>query len=1025
MPAEDITTVMSRDITTATADISAAEAAVLISKSRQKCIIITAGGFPAGLLTAADICAVVAQGHHPLTTTIADIPLSPVTTLPADTPCHQIADLPGQDSQYIVVDQQNMAIGLIDQATLCQLRKANTEARLAEQQQELRQLTSYMQKKDQLDHIISHIPVVHYACRYQSGSFIPYYVSANIETLFGYTATDYMENGTWWQSILHPDDVEHVLKRFGEAMLAGQHEFSHEYRIRKKGGSLVWIRDDVNLVHNQAGALTEIIGSWLDISEQKLRQYEFESVVEASFDALIVHRHGIILFANKAALHLIGARSTAEIIGTPIQRYLHPDDYTRAIERLQSLTPGGAPLPPTVERYLRLDGDTIEVEVSTALFQYNGEAAFLSAGRDISERKQAELLLKRSEEKFRTIIDASPVALAVSDCHQHITLLNRAFVDLFGYTQDDIPSLQHWWPLAYPDPAYRRQVEQSWQAAIASIHQRTAGHTPMEFRVTCKDGTIRDIQFIVTAMGESCLTIMNDLTARKQAENLARKMLQAIEQAGESILMTDAAGIIEYVNPAFSELTGYSCHEAVGQTLAMLQLHDQNSPLFEQMWNTISHGETWSDKAIEYARDGHPIPVMLTISPVRNESGIITSYVGIQQDLSAYESLEQQFHQAQKMEAIGTLVGGIAHDFNNMLAGITGNLFLVRHRLENHPQALEKLANVEELTFRASDMIRQLLTYARRDKVSMRALPLAPFIKETLKFLRTVIPENIELHQYISLEHIMIHGDGTQLHQVLMNLINNARDALEEIENPIISVRLELFQPDHSFIKKHRYFREGSYARLIIADNGAGIAAEHLPHIFEPFFTTKELGKGTGLGLAMVYGAIKTHRGFIEVTSNSESGTHFDIYLPALTPETGTTGLPTADKMICGHGETILLADDEAQILQTGKAVLKSLGYQVLTAGNGKEAVELFCLHADTIALCMLDIVMPVMGGDAAAEKIRAIRPDMPVIFVSGYDKLNHTDTSSETILTKPCPVTLMSREIHQALHPQQDEPQA
>ncbi|MDX8412026.1 MAG: response regulator [Mariprofundaceae bacterium] len=514
------------------------------------------------------------------------------------------------------------------------------------------------------------------------------------------------------------------------------------------------------------------------------------------------------------------------------------------------------------------------------------------------------------------------------------------------------------------------------------------------------------------------------IKARKEkADELVRKLSQAIEQAGESILITDREGIIEYVNPAFTKLTGYTAEEAIGQTPRLLNSGRQDAAFYEEMWGTITSGKTWHGKIFDRKKDASVYPAMLTISPILDGSGDVThyiSFVGIQSDLTEFENMERQFHQAQKMEALGTLVGGIAHDFNNMLSGMIGNLYLAKKELKGAPGVLQKLANVEQLSFRASEMIQQLLTFARRGSVDIKPLPLTPFIKQALKLLRTSVPENIDTRLDICNDALTIHGDGTQIHQTLMNLITNARDAVEGVDDPRIIVRLEPFQPSEAFLERREYFKVGRYAHLSVEDNGHGIPEDKVEHVFEPFFTTKEVGKGTGLGLAMVYGAVKTHHGFVEVESIEGKGSTFHIYLPLLVSEGVAAASVKKEAVALGQGETILLADDEPHVREAFAEVLESLGYKVLTAKDGVGALEAFNTHQQDIALVMLDVVMPHCGGTLLAKRIRKVNPDVPVIFVTGYDK-EHVLGSGEQIqnsdaISKPFQVDVLSHSIRKLL---------
>ncbi len=383
--------------------------------------------------------------------------------------------------------------------------------------------------------------------------------------------------------------------------------------------------------------------------------------------------------------------------------------------------------------------------------------------------------------------------------------------------------------------------------------------------------------------------------------------------------------------------------------------------------------------------------------------------------------MEQQFHRAQKMEAIGILVGGIAHDFNNILAGMTGNLYLANMFTKGMPDVQQKLANVEDLSFRAADLIKQLLTFARKDRVSIQPLPLTPFIKEAIKLFHSLLPENIIIHQEICRDSILINGDAAQLHQVLLNLVTNARDALEHVDEPSLTIKLEAVHVDNSYIKSHEYFKNGHYAHLSIHDNGSGISEDHLNHLFEPFFTTKEQGKGTGLGLAMAYGAIKTHHGYIEVDSTEGKGSTFHIYIPMLKDGVVARSDLQDEIAVEGQGELILLVDDEVAVLHAGKEVLESFGYQVLVASDGLEAVDVFTANRDEVSLIIIDVVMPKLGGVKAVERMQSMCPDVKVIFSTGYDKetilQGRLPAHGAVILSKPYDIDGLKKQVSNLLH--------
>lgn len=649
-----------------------------------------------------------------------------------------------------------------------------------------------------------------------------------------------------------------------------------------------------------------------------------------------------------------------------------------------------------------------------------GPHQFATVFTDISARKQAEKQLRESESIFRAMAETMPLAIYVSTGQQQTGLyINRAFVGLFGYRLEEVPSISEWWPLAYPDDAYRQQISGEWQGKVARAMESASDIEPMETVVTCKDGSKKNILWGFITLGEKNYAFGLDLTLRKQAEASTRKLAQVVEQAGESILITDRHGIIEYVNPAFTRLTGYTAEEVVGKNPKVLNSGRQTQALYEKMWTTILGGDVWQAKLIDRRKDGSFYPAMMTISPIRSETGEITHFVGLQQDLSENEALENQFYQAQKMEAMGTLVGGIAHEFNNALAGMTGNLYLARSKVLHMPEVIRKLDRIEQLAFRSAELIKSLLSFARKGIIRKTCFDLPAFVHEIIRMHKVSLPEIIRLELDIETRPMTVNWDRNLLQQAVMNLINNARDACREQENPVIRIQLRGFVPDKKFLARHPETAAGEVACLSIRDNGSGIAADSLQHIFDPFYTTKEVGQGTGLGLSMVVGAVQTHQGCIEVDSSEGKGSEFRVYLPLQKQEHSPQHAGPEVAIEYGAGETILLADDDAHMLSVGKEVLEALGYQVRVASDGLEAVALFKEHRDDIALVLSDIMMPGLNGQKAVERIRSLRPDIKVIYTTGYnpDEERLADIhSDDPVLHKPYDIEELSRIIRRLL---------
>ncbi|ATX79501.1 PAS domain S-box-containing protein [Mariprofundus aestuarium] len=636
----------------------------------------------------------------------------------------------------------------------------------------------------------------------------------------------------------------------------------------------------------------------------------------------------------------------------------------------------------------------------------------LSIGYDVTERKLAEAELLQSKERFRQVVEQASDGIFMADINGQYVDVNSAGCQMLGFERSEIIG-KTIVDLIPPEDVHR--LLESKEEMIEG-----AAHTS-EWRLKRKDGTFVPVEVSANILPDGQWQgFVRDIRERKRAEARIRKLSQAVEQSGEAVAITDLEGTIEYINPAFTALTGYSEEEAIGQNHRLLKSGDQHGDAYRKMWEVISTGRVWQGKVINRAKSGDLYPAMLTISPIRGEDDNITNYIGIQQGLKEYEELEEQFHQAQKMEAIGTLVGGIAHDFNNTLAGITGNLYLARRKAAEMPEVIRHIDSVEKLSFSAAATIQKLLAFSRKGIVQMQTLSISSFLKEAVKLLRVSLPENIAFKLDVKEVGMLVRGDINQLQQALMNLINNALDAVEAVESPIIEMVLERFHADDSFLQHHKAV-EGEYFALIrVRDNGKGISEEHLDHIFEPFFTTKDVDKGTGLGLSMVYGTITSHGGVIDVESEVGSGTELSIYLPLVTAEEDAALPAATDEVVMGQGETILLVDDNGSVLEIGRDILEGLNYHVITAEDGQLAVAKYQSRFQEIDLVILDVVMPHLGGPEALRLIREINPDAKAIYATGYDKLSALGKEraeiDEPVISKPYAVSDMSQVIRQVL---------
>ncbi len=705
---------------------------------------------------------------------------------------------------------------------------------------------------------------------------------------------------------------------------------------------------------------------------------------------------------------------------------VHPDETTSVLAKVQDYLEGRTDSFAVEMRMRHKQGHWVNILSRAHLTRRSSDqkaVRLVGTHVDITERKHMDDQLRESEEYQRTLFEQSPIGLALSRMDGQLVDVNAAFANIIGYTVEETLNLTYWeiTPEKYTDNE-QQQLE---------MLEKTGHYGPYEKEYIHKDGHFVPVSLnglILERENEHYIwSSVEDISERKEAERKTNMLLQAVQQAGEAVMITDRDAVIEYINPAFSEITGYSPEEVLGKTPEVLKSTAQEPAFYKELWNTITRGEVWQGKLIDKRKDGSFYPALMSISPIHNDGGEITHYVAIQQDMSDYKKMEDQFLQAQKMEAIGTLVGGIAHDFNNMLGAMQGNVYLARRKLEDQPEVEDRLDTIEQLGMRSAKMVKQLLTFARKDRMKMISFSLNAFIREGFNLGRAAIPENVELVFESCPEDMTIHGDATQLQQALMNLLNNARDAVAHVSQPRILCKLKPYTATADFLTAHPELKGEAFAVLTVRDNGDGIKKANLQKVFEPFFTTKGVGEGTGLGLAMVYGTVQSHGGALEVESKLGVGTAFHIYLP-LTDEGRDTFQEKEKAVVQGRGETILIVDDEASMRSATSGVLESLGYKVLSAGDGEEALEIFRAHQKDIRLVLTDIVMPKMGGVDLARSIRLLVKKMPIIFVTGYDKdqaMSAEDRIEQSsIIMKPCPPAELSQCIRRLIRPLRNNPE-
>ncbi len=504
---------------------------------------------------------------------------------------------------------------------------------------------------------------------------------------------------------------------------------------------------------------------------------------------------------------------------------------------------------------------------------------------------------------------------------------------------------------------------------------------------------------------------------RKSAEKVRGWLLHTIEQVKELIMITDVDGTIQYVNPTFTEVTGYTRDEVIGQNPRILKSGKQDEAFYREMWKVLTRGETWHGRIVNKKKDGSCYHEEATISPVCDDQGIPVNYVAIKRDITEDIILEMEYHQTRKVESIGRLAGGVAHDLNNLLTPILGYSEILLHDTDLGDGRKESVDQILRAGFKARDLVRQLLAFSRKQILEYRPLDMNEVVAGFELLLRRTIREDIVIKLVLSPDKCSIMADIGQIEQVIMNLSVNAQDAMPK--GGYLTIETAVTELDTTYADKHEGVESGTYVRLAISDTGAGMDESTRSHIFEPFFTTKG-SMGTGLGLSTVYGIVKQHSGNIWVYSELDKGTTFKLYLP-LSRESNIEMNNSSDTESSTKGsETILLVEDSEQVRNLAHAILTERGYKVLAAENGLDALKVMATHNGLVHLLLTDVIMPGMNGQELFSRANARQPGLKVIYMSGYtdDMIAHHGVMDKNtaFIQKPFTVQVLANKVREVL---------
>jgi PAS domain S-box-containing protein len=691
-----------------------------------------------------------------------------------------------------------------------------------------------------------------------------------------------------------------------------------------------------------------------------------------------------ILAVNDAAVSHYGY-SHEEFLRLSIRDLRPPEDVPRFVEQVR-LAPTG-PHSAGTWRHRKRDGTIIQVELSAHGLTYANRPAELVVVNDITDRLTAEQALQHREERFRQLTDNMHEVFFVVDAQFRETLyISPAYEEIWGWSRQSL----------YDDPRsfITPVVDEDRERLFRNMTQAQQGGVPddIEFRVRRPDGTTRWVLArsmpVRNDRGEvyRIAGVVSDITERKRAdealrvsEGRARALFDTVHLI---VLGLDAHGSVDYVNPFFLQLTGYTREETLGQPwIERFLPKGQQDHMLGVFLDLVEQGFHPHYQNSIVTRSGEERMIAWNNTVLRDAQGRPTGTLSIGEDITEQHRLEEQFRQAQKMEAVGRLAGGVAHDFNNLLTVITSYSALMLEDLGPTDPRREDLNEILRAATGAAGLTRQLLAFSRQQVLEPRVLDLNEVVGAAGKMLQRVIGEDVELVTVLSPDLGWVKADPGQIEQVIMNLAVNARDAMPD--GGKLTIETANAELDDAYARHHPPVSPGEFVLLSVSDTGIGMDELTRARLFEPFFTTKEKGKGTGLGLATVYGIVKQSAGFIWVYTELGHGTTFKIYLPRV-HEDPVAAQPAASTEVRGS-ETIVVAEDAEGVRAVVQNVLRRNGYTVLPAPDGQTALDLVATHPEPIHLLITDVIMPGMSGRQLADRLREMRPGLKVLFVSGY----------------------------------------
>jgi PAS domain S-box-containing protein len=831
--------------------------------------------------------------------------------------------------------------------------------------------------------------------------------------------------GTDWHTAVHSDDLPRAVALWEAAVRAGD-EFRAEYRLRRCDGSYRWHLGRACPQREPDGAVTRWVGTCTDVQDQKAAEdaqrrsaAQFRALVEDSHEAFeLLAADRTILYATPSVVRL-GGRTAEELVGRRAFERCHPDDAPALLADYERLVREPGPPLNREYRYRHADGSWGWAELTcTNLLSNPAVGAVVANVRDVTARKSSEEALRTSDGQYRLLFEAIPHPVWVHDLETLRFLdVNAAAVARYGYSRDEFRAM------TVADIRPSEEVP----TLLGALRQPAAGRSDRLWRHRWKDGTTRvvepHIHDIYYCGRAARLVLAEDVTERVAAERALREREELLRNVLAHIpcgvFWKDRHSVFLGCNEQFARDHGFAAPaDVVGRTDAELPFERAEAAGFRACDRVVME----TGEPVLHLEEAQTLPggrrtVLTSKVPLRAAAGTVVGILGVYQDITALKRLEEEYRQAQKMEAVGRLAGGVAHDFNNLLTVINGFGDLALAQLSGSDPVRALLEEVRKAGERAAGLTGQLLAFGRKQILRHEVLDPNAVVAELAAMLRRLIGEDIDLVVRPGAGLLSVRADRGQVEQVLLNLAVNARDAMPTGGTLTIETRNVTLPGKRA--DDGSEVRPGPHVLVAVSDTGCGMTEEVKAHVFEPFFTTKGLGKGTGLGLATVYGIVKQSGGHVEVEAAPGRGATFRIYLPV---DSGPPARERPDPVagaLPGGTETVLVTEDEGGVRGLAVRTLRQLGYTVLAAAGADEAA-VAAGGGRPIDLLVTDVVMPGDGGRELAARLRVGRPGLRVLYMSGYTDdalLRHgVEHGGANFLQKPFTPTALAHKVREVL---------